>query len=44
LVISLKVEPLEDGVLGQTVRVRNPINRRELNGKVENEQTILITL
>jgi flagellar basal body P-ring formation protein FlgA len=44
LVISLKVLPMEDGILGQTVRVRNPKTGRELNGKVENEQTILITL
>jgi flagella basal body P-ring formation protein FlgA len=44
LVISLKVETLEDGLLGQTVRVRNPKTRRELYGKVENAQTILIAL
>ncbi len=44
LVISLKVETLEDGLLGQTVRVRNPKNRRELYGKVENESTVLINL
>lgn len=42
--ISLVVESLEDGVLGQTVRVRNPITRRELHGKVENEKTIRINL
>jgi flagella basal body P-ring formation protein FlgA len=44
LSISLKVETLEDGLLGQTVRVRNPISRRELYGKVQNEQTVLIAL
>ena len=44
LSISLKVETLEDGLLGQTVRVRNPKTRRELYGKVQNEQTVLITL
>jgi flagella basal body P-ring formation protein FlgA len=44
LSISLKVETLEDGMLGQTVRVRNPKTRRELYGKVQNEQTVLITL
>lgn len=44
LSISLKVETLEDGLLGQTVRVRNPKTKRELYGKVQNEQTILISL
>ena len=42
--ISLLVETLEDGALGQTVRVRNPITRRELHGKVESEKTIRINL
>jgi flagellar basal body P-ring formation protein FlgA len=44
LSISLKVETLEDGLLGQTVRVRNPNTKRELYGKVQNEQTVLIIL
>jgi flagella basal body P-ring formation protein FlgA len=44
LSISLKVETLEDGLLGQTVRIRNPKTKRELHGKVQNEQTILIAL
>jgi len=44
LAISLKVETLEDGALGQTVRVRNPKTRRELFGKVENEETVDIAL
>jgi flagella basal body P-ring formation protein FlgA len=44
LMISLKVETLEDGALGQTVRVRNPKTRRELVGKVQNEDLVLITL
>jgi flagellar basal body P-ring formation protein FlgA len=42
--ISLKVEVLEDGVLGQTVRVRNPKSRREFKGKVQHEQSILVHL
>ncbi len=42
--ISLIVETLEDGVLGQTVRVRNPKTKREIHGKVENEKTIRIYL
>jgi flagella basal body P-ring formation protein FlgA len=44
MVISLKVEVLEEGVPGQMVRVRNLESRRELRGKVENEQTIAIPL
>ena len=44
LSISLKVEILEDGLLGQTIRVRNPKTKRELYGKVQNEETVLITL
>ena len=42
--VSLKVEVLEDGVLGQFVRVRNLQSRREFRGKVENEQTVLVGL
>ena len=44
LTISLKVEVLEEGVPGQLVRVRNLHSRRELRGKVQDEQTILISL
>lgn len=44
MMISLKVEALEDGLPGQTVRVRNPKTKREFSGKVQNEQTILIVL
>jgi flagella basal body P-ring formation protein FlgA len=44
LSISLKVEILEDGLLGQTVRIRNPKTRHELYGKVQNDQTVLIAL
>lgn len=44
LSISLKVETMEDGLIGQTVRVRNPKTKRELYGKVQNEQTVLINL
>jgi len=42
--VSLKVEVLEDGVLGQFIRVRNLQSRREFRGKVENEQTVLVSL
>jgi flagella basal body P-ring formation protein FlgA len=44
LTISLKVEILEDGLLGQIIRVRNPKTKRELTGKVQNEETVSITL
>jgi flagella basal body P-ring formation protein FlgA len=44
MTISLKVEVLEEAVPGQVVRVRNPQSRRELRGKVLDEQTIAIPL
>lgn len=44
LSISLKVEVLEDGLPGQTVRLRNPKTKREMLGKVQNEQTVLLAL
>ena len=44
MLISLKVEVLEEGVPGQVIRVRNPQSRRELHGKVQNERTIAIVL
>jgi flagella basal body P-ring formation protein FlgA len=44
MMISLKVEVLEEGVPGQVVRVRNPQSRRELRGKVQDEKTIAIRL
>lgn len=42
--ILVKVEALEEGSPGQVVRVRNLQTKRELRGKVQNEQTILINL
>jgi len=44
LSITMKVEVLEDGAPGQIIRARNPLSRRDVSGKVLNEQTILITL
>jgi flagella basal body P-ring formation protein FlgA len=44
LSITMKVEALEDGVPGQTIRARNIQTRRDIRGKVLNEQTILLTL
>lgn len=42
--VVLRVEVLEDGAPGQIVRIRNPQSRRELRGKVQNDQTILVCL
>jgi flagella basal body P-ring formation protein FlgA len=44
LAITMKVEALEDGATGQIIRLRNPDSRRDLRGKVVNEQTILVAL
>lgn len=44
MTISCKVEVMEEGVPGQLVRVRNLQSRRELRGKVQDEQTIAISL
>ena len=44
LSITMKVELLEDGAPGQIVRARNPLTRRDVSGKVLNDQTLLITL
>jgi flagella basal body P-ring formation protein FlgA len=44
MMISLKVEVLENGAPGQLVRVRNSQTKREFRGKVQNEQTILVSL
>jgi flagella basal body P-ring formation protein FlgA len=44
LQILVKVEALEDGLPGQIVRVRNLKSRHEFRGKVENEETVSVTL
>jgi flagella basal body P-ring formation protein FlgA len=44
LSVSTKVEVLEDGAPGQTIRARNLISRRDLSGRVLDDQTILISL
>ena len=44
LSITMKVEVLEDGAPGQIIRARNPLSRRDVSGKVINEQMLLITL
>ncbi len=44
LSITMKVEALEDGVPGQIIRARNSQSRRDIRGKVLNEQTILVSL
>ena len=44
MTVSLKVEVLEDGALGQDVRVRNIQSERVLHGKVQDERTIIVNL
>jgi len=44
LKLSVKVEVLEDGLPGQTVRVRNLKSKKEFRGRVQNEETIYVTL
>jgi flagella basal body P-ring formation protein FlgA len=44
MMISLKVEVMESGAPGQLVRVRNAQSKREFRGKVQNEQTIVVSL
>ncbi len=44
MTISVKVEALEDGVPGQVIRVRNLKSKREFRGKVQNEETISVSL
>jgi flagella basal body P-ring formation protein FlgA len=44
MMISLKVEVMEEGAPGQIVRVRNLQSRRELRGKVLDEKTIAVAL
>jgi flagella basal body P-ring formation protein FlgA len=44
MVISLRIEVLEEGAPGQIVRVRNPLSRREFRGKVQDERTIAALL
>lgn len=44
LTLSVKVEILEDGLPGQTIRVRNLKSKKEFRGKVQNEETISVTL
>jgi flagella basal body P-ring formation protein FlgA len=44
LLISVKVEALEDGLPGQFIRVRNAKTKIEFQAKVQNEQTVTVTL
>ena len=44
LSVKTKVEVLEDGAPGQTVRARNSFTHRDLTGKVLDDKTILISL
>jgi len=44
MVITMKVEALEDGAPGQVIRARNPVSKRDVRGKVMDQKTILVTL
>jgi flagella basal body P-ring formation protein FlgA len=44
LSIAMKVEVLEDGAPGQTVRARNKQSLKDIRGKVLNGQTIIVSL
>jgi flagella basal body P-ring formation protein FlgA len=44
LAISMRVEVLEEGAPGQVVRVRNVRSQKEFRGKVQDENTILVSL
>lgn len=44
LAITLKVQALEDGSAGQTIRARNPLSQRDLRGTVLDEQRIRVSL
>lgn len=42
--ITVRVEALDDGAPGQQVRVRNLKSKREFRGKVQDEQTVIVSL
>ena len=44
LEITTKVEAMEDGYPGQSIRVRNPLSKREFRGVVQGEDSVLIPL
>ncbi|HUI06943.1 MAG TPA: flagellar basal body P-ring formation chaperone FlgA [Verrucomicrobiae bacterium] len=44
MAVALKAEVLENGAIGQQVRVRNVQSKREFRGKVESEATISVSL
>jgi flagella basal body P-ring formation protein FlgA len=44
LMITLKVEALEDGAAGQSIRVRNPLSRRDLHARVIDEANVQVSL
>lgn len=44
MMITVKALALEDGATGQTIRMKNPKSGGEFRGKVQNEQTVQVTL
>jgi flagella basal body P-ring formation protein FlgA len=44
LTVTMKVQALEDGTPGQTIRLRNLQSDHDFSGKVLNEKTVLVSL
>jgi flagellar basal body P-ring formation protein FlgA len=44
LEIVTKAEAMEDGAVGQFIRIRNPKSKREFRAKVQNEETVVVPL
>ena len=44
LMITMKVEVLEDGAPGEVVRARNPVSRRDIRGRVVSDHLLLVCL
>jgi flagella basal body P-ring formation protein FlgA len=44
MVITMKVEALEDGAPGQIIRLRNPVSHRDVRGRVLSNEMVLVSL
>jgi len=44
ITVNMKAEALENGINGQLIRLRNPVTKRYLRGKVTGEQMVIIPL
>jgi flagella basal body P-ring formation protein FlgA len=43
LLVSMKAVALENGIVGQSIRVQNPISRKEIIGRITAERTVEVT-